>query len=152
MQGVICMTASTEIINRTDEIRERYEHYWRDEQAQAELRAVWGDAINANGVFINDHEEVLYNRDGYKAEISIGTANGLFAFGCGFQTPTQGYGGSPSIWDELFNSHGEARTAAIEYLLKRLPEPMYPHEENQRPQLDRMRQAVGELLRQPSFL
>ena len=35
-----------DIIRRTDEIREKYPHYWRDEQAQSELRSLWGDAIN----------------------------------------------------------------------------------------------------------
>jgi hypothetical protein len=140
-----------DLIRRTDEIREHYERYWSDEQAKAELKAIWGDAINANGVLVDEQEEVIYNRDGYKAAISIGTANGLFAFGCGFQTPTQGYGGAPSIWDELFDSYAEARTAAIEYLLKRLPEPVYQHEESKQNQLDRMRQAIEDLLRQPSL-
>jgi hypothetical protein len=145
------MTAPTDLTRCTDDIRERYPHYWRDEQAQAELKALWGDAVNANGVFTNSPEETLYDRDGYRAAITIATANGAFAFGCSFQTPTQGYGGAPSIWEELFTSHAEARTAAIEYLLKRLPEQHYPHEENQRAQLDRMRQAVADLLRQPSL-
>ncbi|WP_020472404.1 hypothetical protein [Zavarzinella formosa] len=139
------------LIERTDAIREKYEHYWRDEQAQAELKAIWGDAINANGVFVNAPEEILYDRDGYKAWITIGTANGLHAFGCGFQTPIEGYGNAPSIWDELFETRSEARTAAIRFLLERLPEAKHPHEHAQREQVERMRKAVANELRQPSL-
>ena len=146
------MTAPTDLIGRTDDIREKHPHYWRDEVAQAELKAIWGEGINAQGVFVDSPEEVLYDRDGCKSAISIGSASGLYAFGCNFRTPTQGYGEAPSIWGDLFGSHGEARTAAIEYLLKRLPEPIYPHEEGQRAQLARMRNAVADQLRQPSLL
>ena len=147
------MTASdtAELVRRTDEIADKHPHYWRDEAAQAELRAIWGEGVNANGVFAHAPEEVLFDRDGYKAAITIGAARDLFAFGSSFQTPTQGYGGAPSVWEELYQSHAAARTAAIEFLLKRLPEPIYPHEEGQRGRLDRLRQAVSELLRQPSL-
>jgi hypothetical protein len=145
------VTAPDELIRRTNEIKETHPHYWRDDQAQAELAAIWGEAVNAQGVFVDSPDEVLYDRDGYRVTITIGAANGLFAFGCGFRSPTQGYGSAPSIWDDLFGSHGEARTAAIEFLLKQLPQPLYPHEEGQRSQLDRMRQSVTDLLRQPSL-
>ena len=144
-------TDPADLIRRTDEILQKHEHYWRDEDARAELKALWGDAINNCGVFLDSPTESLYDRDGYRAAISIGTANGVFAFGCGFRTPTQGYGGAPSICGDLFGSHGAARTAAIEYLLTQLPDPLSPHEENQRVQLDRMREAVGNLLSQPSL-
>jgi hypothetical protein len=144
------MTPSV-LIRRTDDIREKYPHYWRDETAQAELKALWGDAVNVNGVFVNDPDEVLYNRDGCKAAIRIGTANGVFAFGCEFQTPTQGYGGAPSIWGELFPSHEAARAAAIEHLLEKLPKTFFPHEENLRERIERMREGVADLLRQPSL-
>ncbi|MDB5311560.1 MAG: hypothetical protein JWO38_5762 [Gemmataceae bacterium] len=39
----------------------------------------------------------------------------------------------------------------FECLLTRLLSPAYSHEESQRVQLDRMRQAVADLLRQPSL-
>jgi hypothetical protein len=143
--------ALDDLIRRTEDIREKYPHYWRDEQAQAELKALWVDAVNANGVFVNDPDEVLYDRDGCRAVIRIGTANGVYAFGCGFQTPTQGYGSSPSIWGELFASHAEARSAAIDYLLKRLPATFYPHEEHLRGKVERMREAIAAPLLQPSL-
>jgi hypothetical protein len=38
------MTDPNEMLRRTDDIRERYEHFWRDKQAQDELKALWGDA------------------------------------------------------------------------------------------------------------
>ncbi|WP_020471515.1 hypothetical protein [Zavarzinella formosa] len=144
------MTAH-DLIEQSDNIRENHPHYWRDEQAQAELKALWGDAINAQGVFTGREEEILYDRDGYKAVVSIGTANGVYAFGSSFETPTQGFSDAPSIWDELFETHAEARTAAIGFLLKRLPEAKFPHEHTQREQLDRMRKAVANILRQPTL-
>ena len=83
---------------------------------------------------------------------TYGTASGVYAFGCSFRTPTQGYGGAPSVWGDLYGSHGEARTAAIEYQLKRLPVLDCPHEHTQRHHIDRMRQAVANELRQPSLM
>jgi hypothetical protein len=142
------MTNPADLIRRTDDIRERYGHYWRDEQAQAELKALWGDAINDCGVFTDCPEEVLYDRDRCKASISIGGANGLFAFGSTYWTPTEGYSAAPSVLGELFDSHDAARTAAIKHLLQRIPS-TDTHE--QRQQVGRMQQAVSELLRQPSL-
>ncbi|QEL18762.1 hypothetical protein [Limnoglobus roseus] len=140
-----------DLIRRTDEIREHFPHYWRDEQAQAELAAIWGEAINPQGVFVDHPNEVLYDRDGCKASISIGTAKGVFAFGCSYQTPTQGYGSAPSIWDDLFGSYSDARAAAIEFLLARLPTPEGQHEVSERVRIDRMRNAIAAPLRQPSL-
>ena len=140
-----------EMARLTDEIREKYPRYWHDEQAWAELKALWGEVINANGVFFDVPDEVLYDRSGYKAVIRIGASNGFFAFGCGYSTPTQGYGGSPSIWEELFASFAEARVAAIEFLLGRLPSRFFPHEEGQRGGVEQMRSAVAAHLRQTSL-
>jgi hypothetical protein len=125
-------------------------HRGRTEPRVRADRREKGEGINANGIFVDAPTEVLYDKDGHRASISIGTANGLFAFGCSFKTPTQGYGAAPSIWGELFDSHAGARTAAIECLLKQFPTPLYQHE-NQREQLDRMQQAIADLLRQPSL-
>lgn len=145
------MTTANDIITRTAEIRDKYEQWWRNPDAQQELKAIWGDTINDSGVFVNAEKEILFNRDGYKAEISIGSGCGLFTFGCGYQYPTGGCGSAPSIWDEMFESHGQARTAAIRYLVKKMPEKFYPHENHLQGKMDRMRQTLLGMLNQPSL-
>jgi hypothetical protein len=141
----------TEILQRTYDIMDASKDWFRDDQAMANLKALWSDAINENGVFINEEEEILFNRDGCKAEISIGGAHGLYAFGCSFITPTQGYGEAPSICDEFFETRDASRTAAIEHLIKHLPTKFFPNEEGQQPKVERMRAELEGLLRQPSL-
>ena len=134
-------------IRRTAGVRERYECEWSEGDARAELKAIWGDAINAHGVLLGSAAETLYDRDGCRVEIRIVTARGRFAFGSAFRTPMEGYGGSPSVWEEWFDTHAEARTAAIEFVLGRLPRAVDSPEEDR---VERMRRAVAELVRQPS--
>jgi hypothetical protein len=139
-----------DLLAQTDAILEQ-DHWWHEPDLQAKLKAIWGDAINDCGVFINGIEEVLYDKDSCKASVCIGTAHGLYAYGCNFSYPMEGFGHAPSITGELFTSHGEARTSAIESLLKRLPDKQYVHEEGNRVRLDRIRGTLQGLLIQPSL-
>jgi hypothetical protein len=133
-------------------IREKYEHYWHDKHAQAEMKALWGDAVNSNGVFVESEEETLHDRDGHQAAISISTANGVYAFGWEYRTTTQGGGSAPSVWEGLFSTHAAARAAAIECLLAKIPADAAVVDERQDRHLGRMRHALEGLLRQPSLL
>ena len=58
-------------IRRTAGVRERYECEWFEGDARAELKAIWGDAVNAHGVLVGSAAEVLYDRDGCRVEIRI---------------------------------------------------------------------------------
>jgi hypothetical protein len=138
-------------IEQTDAIREQYADWWRNEEAQQKLRQLWGDAINAYGVFVSAAEEVLYDRDGCTAEISIAAAGGMYGFGYRFMTPTQGSGSAPSIWGEFFPCYAQARIAAIDCLLKRLPKHFYLHEEGQRHRIEQMRNVLTGIVAQPSL-
>ncbi len=133
---------------QTARLRERFACERSDGEARAELKAIWGDAINAHGVLLGSAVETVYDRDGCRVEIRIATVYGRFAFGSSFRTPTEGYGGAPSVWEEWFGTHAEARTAAIEFVLGRLPRAVDPPEEDR---VERMRRAVAELSRQPSL-
>ena len=134
-------------IRQSARLRERFECERSDGDARAELKANWSDAINAHGVLLGSAVETVYERDGCRVEIRIVTARGRFAFGSSFRTPTEGYGGAPSVWAEWFDTHAEARTAAIEFVLGHLTRAIDPAEEDR---VERMRKAVAELLRQPS--
>jgi hypothetical protein len=112
---------SENLICHTEAIRAKNPDYWRNDQAQVELAALWGEAINAHGVFVDFSEEVILSRKGCRASITIGGAHGVFAFGCQYQTSVEGFGYAPSIKGELFFSEGKARSAAIEELKKTKP-------------------------------
>jgi hypothetical protein len=140
-----------DILRQTAAIMNKYEDWWREDQARAELKALWGDAINDAGVFTHHEDESLYNRDGCKAEVSVGGAHGLYAFGCSFTYPTGGFGNAPSISGDLFPSRDAARTAGIEYLVKRMPKQLFAHEDTHRNRIDHARAALEGLLRQPSL-
>ena len=142
--------ATDDPLRRTDEIKKNVPHSWRDEDARSELEFLWGDAATPDGIFVESSEEVLYDGDGSRVSIRIGTARGLHAFGCGYQTPTRGFGFAQSPPGELFALHGGARSVATDRLLHRLPTPFHRHEERERKRMERMRQALVEPLRQPS--
>ena len=140
-----------EAIQKTNDIIERYEQYWRDEQAHAELKALWGDAINDCGVFVPHEEEILFHKDGCRASISIGSAHGCYAFGVHLDLPTEGFGHAPSIFGDLYESREAARTAAIEQIIDRLPKSGSSHEESSQHRIERLREALLGTLRQPSL-
>lgn len=145
------MTAPEDIIRQTDAILQAHEHWRREPDAQAKLKALWGAAINDSGVFANEEEEVLFDKNGCKAVVSIAGANGLYAFGCSFSYPFGGFCRAPSITGELFFSRDTARTAAIQSLLKQLPTQPCSHEKSRRENLHRVRQSLESLLAQPSL-
>ena len=135
-------------IRRATGVHERFECERTDGEGVAKLKAVWGESVNAHGVLVGSAVETVYDRDGCRVEIRIATARGRFAFGSSFRTPTEGYGGAPSVWDEWFGTHAEARTAAIEFVLGRLPRGTDADGVDRG---ERMRRAVADLLRQPSL-
>ena len=138
---------NNELIAQTDAIRERYPHWWRDLQAQCELRALWGDAINDVGVLIHAEEETLYNQGNCRAVVRIATENGLFAYGCSYQSSVCGYGHAPDIWGEMFTTRDAARSAAIECLLSKLPK----GDHNGTNQCRTIRDAIESILAQPTL-
>jgi hypothetical protein len=140
-----------EAIEKTDDIIERYEFWWRDDEALAEMKALWGEAINKHGVFIDREEETLFNRDYCRACISIGHAHGTYAYGASMDHPTSRFGHAPSILGAFYPSREEARTAAIESLIIRIPKREHIHEEANRLKWERMDDALKRLLRQPSL-
>jgi len=142
--------ATDDLLRRTDETRKKVPHSWRDEDARSELEFLWGGAVTPDGVFVKSSEEVLYDGDGCRVSIVIGTARGSYAFGCGYQTPTRGFGFAPSLSGELFASHGGARAAAMNRLFHRLPTPLHQHGERERKRMERMRRALAEPPRRPS--
>jgi len=148
---MIPLPPKDELLAQTAAILDRHEHWWREPEAQAKLKSLWGDAINDCGVFINVEEEVLFDKDGYRAEVSIAEAKGLYAFGVGFTYPLGGYGHAPSISGELFTSRDAARTAAIHHLLHRLPKQLYGHKETHAGKIARYRQRLEGMLSQPSL-
>jgi hypothetical protein len=96
-------------------------------------------------VFIDPEEEVLYDRDGVRAAVSIGGACGLYAFGCRFHSPVDGFGHAPSIAGELFSTRDAARAAAIRFLADGLPRDLGPH----RHKIDILRAVLEGAQRQP---
>ena len=77
--------------------------------------------VNGCGVFVEAELKSLYQKDGFRVEVSTGGANGVFAYGCNYWHGTVGYGKAPSVSGELFESRDAARTAGIDFLLERLP-------------------------------
>ena len=140
-----------ELLAQTDAIKEQHEHWWREPEAQEKLKRLWGDVINDCGVFINSEEETLFDKDGYKATVSIAEAKGLYAFGVHFSYPLGGHAHAPSISGELFTSRDAARTAAIHRLLHHLPKQLYGHEETHAGKIARYRQRLEGMLSQPSL-
>ena len=135
-------------IRRVTGVRERFECERADGESVAQLKAIWGDAVNAHGVLVGSAVETVYDRDGCRVEIRIATAHGRFAFGSSFRTPTEGYGSAPSIRGEWFATPAEARAAAIEFVLGRLPRGTDTPDGDR---IERMRRSVADLLRQPSL-
>lgn len=141
---------SGRLIHETREIQDRHEYWWRDPEAQQQMKSLWDNAIADSGVFLNQEVEILFDNNGCKAEVYIGGARGVYAFGCSFSYPSGGFGHSASISGWLFTSRDAARRAGVERLLRRLPD-LFPHEEGLRGKIEKVRASLKSLLVQPSL-
>ena len=96
-----------------DALREKYPAWWRSEDAQRELQALWGNAsCNAHGVLEADEEITIDLEPQWKASVNIARApNGWYAFAVSYSYALGG-GGSPiSVWNRTAYT---AREEAIE--------------------------------------
>ncbi|MGE0278476.1 MAG: hypothetical protein AB7R40_24020 [Nitrospiraceae bacterium] len=102
-----------------EQIREKYPEWWRSEEAQRQLQALWGDAsCNAHGV-LEAHEEIAIALEPqWKASVRIARApNGWYAFAVSYSYALGG-GTSPiSVWNRTaYTAREEALEAGIREL------------------------------------
>lgn len=102
-----------------EEIRLKYPEWWRSEDAQRELQALWGNAAcNAHGVLAADEEITIELEPQWKATVKIARApNGWYAFATSYAYALGG-GTSPiSVWnDTAHTTRDEALEAGIREL------------------------------------
>lgn len=104
-----------------DEIRLKYPQWWRSEEAQTELQALWGNAdCNKHGVLQTQEriEIELPNQAQWKAAVNIARApNGWYAFATSYSYVLGG-GSSPiSVWNRTaYTTREEAIDAGINEL------------------------------------
>lgn len=105
-----------------EQIRLKYPEWWRSEEAQRELQALWGNApCNPHGVMQADEEITVELEPQWKASVRIARApNGWYAFATSYAT-AQGGGSSPvSVWnDTAHTTRDEALEAGIRELKRK---------------------------------
>lgn len=111
-----------DLSQQIDDICSRYPEYWRSEDAQRELQALWGGAdCNDCGVFERD-EATLIELDGQKSwhgEVRIAvTPNSWHAVSTGNWYGQGGGGSAPSVWNRTaYTTRDEAIAAGINELI-----------------------------------
>lgn len=99
-----------------DAIREKYPAWWRSDEAQRELQALWGHAAcNAHGVMDAGETINIELEPQWKASVKIARApNGWYAFATSYSYALGG-GTSPiSVWNRTaYTSRDEAIEAGI---------------------------------------
>ena len=90
------MTA-IDLSQQLEEIRLKYPEWWRSDEAQRELQALWGNAAcNAHGVLQADEEITIDLEPQWKASVKIARApNGWYAFAVSYSY-AMGGGSSPT--------------------------------------------------------
>lgn len=110
---------SIDLSSQLDEIRLKYPEYWRSEDAQRELRALWGNATcNEHGVIEADEEVTTALQPQWTASVKIAHApNGWYAFAVSYAYGIGGGGAAISVWnDTAYTTRQEALAAGIHEL------------------------------------
>lgn len=110
-----------DLSRQLEDIRRRYQEYWRSDGAQRELQSLWGGA-NCNDCGVFEHDETIrINLDGtnWYGELRIAVApNGWCAVSTGYWYGQGGGGSSPSVWNRTaYTTHEEAVTAGTHELI-----------------------------------
>ncbi len=102
-----------------EEIREKYSEWWRSDEAQRELQALWGNTeCNAHGVMEADEEIAIEMEPQWKASVRIARApNGWYAFATSYSYALGGGSGPISVWNRAaYTARDEAIEAGIREL------------------------------------
>ena len=111
-----------DLSDQLDDIRSRYPEYWRSDEAQHEVQALWAGAeCNDCGVFERD-EIILIELDGQKSwygEVRMAVApNGWHAIATSHWYGEGGGGSAPSVWTPIaYTTRDEAVAAGITKLI-----------------------------------
>lgn len=99
-----------------EKIRSKYPEWWRSDEAQRELQALWGNVpCNAQGVMQADEEITIELEPQWEASVKLARApNGWYAFATSYAY-AQGGGSSPiSVWNRTAHTtRDEALEAGI---------------------------------------
>ena len=110
-----------DLSGQLDDICRRYPEYWRSDEAQRELQALWGGAVcNDSGVFERD-ENIRIDLDDtqWYGEVRVAVApNGWHAISTSYWYGQGGGGSSPSVWNcTAYTTRDEAVAAGITKLI-----------------------------------
>ncbi len=112
------------IQDKIESVMEKYERYWSEPEALAEVKSLWGvgDEVNDCGVFINYETETVAKTKQGEAHVGIyKVSDSVFVHCCGYWDGTDGFGYAPSVWkSETHTTEGQAKDAAIAELINRI--------------------------------